>query len=233
MSLTSGGTAPKPFSSGGSSAASAGSGGIVAVFFAWNLPPSRYQVQIDPSRLVVSTTTPRKPYSRVGSCAGRISSAIWWLAPRSIVCTCLRAAQVPEVQRVAVACWPAGPRRRCRSRTAAAGPIRSTPCSRAAGSTRSRSAASAGRARSPTCRGSRSVSQSMMKTPGGPSRAVRAGAAERADVDALGPAVHRCAAANSRSCAAPPRARSPWRSSAAPGRAACRRCRCATSGCPG
>jgi len=34
------------------------------------------QVQIDASRLVVSTTTPTKPYSRVGSCAGRTSSGI-------------------------------------------------------------------------------------------------------------------------------------------------------------
>ena len=38
---------------------------------------SRHHVQIEPSRLVVSTTTPRKPYSRTGSCAGLTSSAIW------------------------------------------------------------------------------------------------------------------------------------------------------------
>jgi len=30
----------------------------------WNLAPSRHQVQIEPSRFVVSTTTPRKPYMR-------------------------------------------------------------------------------------------------------------------------------------------------------------------------
>src|SRR3954452_24092081 len=33
----------------------------------------------------------KKPYSRTGSCAGRTSSAIWWLAPRSIVWTLRRA----------------------------------------------------------------------------------------------------------------------------------------------
>ena len=58
--------------------AGAGSGGMVAVFSMWNLPSSRHQVQIEkPSRLVVSTTTPRKPYSRAGSWAGRTSRAIW------------------------------------------------------------------------------------------------------------------------------------------------------------
>ena len=61
MSVTSGGTAPNPCSKGGSWSFGAGSGGIVAVFSMWNLPPSRHQVQIEPSRFVVSTTTPRKP----------------------------------------------------------------------------------------------------------------------------------------------------------------------------
>ena len=51
-------------------------GGIVAVFRQWKVPFSRHHVQIDPSRLVVSTTTPTKPYSLIGSCAGRTSSAI-------------------------------------------------------------------------------------------------------------------------------------------------------------
>ena len=101
MSVTSGGTAPKPCSSGGSWSFGAGSGGIVAVFSMWNLPPSRHQVQIEPSRFVVSTTTPRKPYSRTGSCAGRTSSAIWWLAPRSIVCTLRRARRSQKWMR-----WP-------------------------------------------------------------------------------------------------------------------------------
>src|SRR4051812_46919732 len=60
MSVTSGGTAPKPLSSGGRSSAGVGSAGIVMVFSMWNLPSSRHQVQIEPSRLVVSTTTPTR-----------------------------------------------------------------------------------------------------------------------------------------------------------------------------
>src|SRR5215510_396005 len=91
MSVTRGGTAPNPCRRGGSWSLDAGSAGIVAVFSMWNLPPSRHQVQIEPSRFVVSTTMPRNSYSRTGSCAGRTSSAIWWLAPRSIVWTLRRA----------------------------------------------------------------------------------------------------------------------------------------------
>src|SRR5713101_6125983 len=53
MSVTSGGTAPKPCNSGGNCSFGAASGGIVAVFSMWNLPPSRHQVQIEPSRFVV------------------------------------------------------------------------------------------------------------------------------------------------------------------------------------
>src|SRR5438093_12406219 len=59
MSVTIGGTAPNPCKRGGSWSLDAGSGGIVAVFSMWNLPPSRHQVQIEPSRFVVSTTTPK------------------------------------------------------------------------------------------------------------------------------------------------------------------------------
>src|ERR1700674_182333 len=70
MSVTSGGTAPNSFRSGGSWSLDAGSGGIVAVFSMWKFPPSRHQVQIEPSRFVASTTTPRNPYSRTGSWAG-------------------------------------------------------------------------------------------------------------------------------------------------------------------
>src|SRR5215217_9235186 len=75
MSVTNGGTAPNPCSNGGSWSLDAGSGGMVAVFSMWNLPSSRHQVHIEPSRFVVSTTTPRKPYSRAGSWAGRTSRA--------------------------------------------------------------------------------------------------------------------------------------------------------------
>src|SRR5215467_14053450 len=65
------------------------------------LPISRHQVQIEPSRFVLSITTPRNPYSRIGSCAGRTSSAIWWLAPRSIVWTLRRARRSQKWTR-----WP-------------------------------------------------------------------------------------------------------------------------------
>src|SRR5205085_6548285 len=47
MSVTSGGTAPKPLSTGGSNSASAGSAGMEMIFFTAHLSPSRYQVQID------------------------------------------------------------------------------------------------------------------------------------------------------------------------------------------
>ena len=63
MSVTSGGTAPSP-SAAAAGRPAAGSGGMVAVFSMRVLPSSRHQVQIEPSRLVVSTTTPRNPYSR-------------------------------------------------------------------------------------------------------------------------------------------------------------------------
>src|SRR4029450_12218197 len=46
---------------------------------------------IEPPGRGVATPTPKKPYSRTGSCAGRTSSTIWWLAPRSIVWTLRRA----------------------------------------------------------------------------------------------------------------------------------------------
>src|SRR5450631_1380723 len=52
MSVTSGGTAPNPCRSGGNWSFGAGSAGMVAVFSMWNLPPSRHQVQIEPSRFV-------------------------------------------------------------------------------------------------------------------------------------------------------------------------------------
>jgi hypothetical protein len=45
--------------------------GMVMVFLASKVPSSlRHQVQIAPCRLVVSTTTPQKPYSFTGSWAG-------------------------------------------------------------------------------------------------------------------------------------------------------------------
>src|SRR5262245_60516845 len=105
MSLTSGGTAPKPLSSGGSTDASAGSGGMVAVFAAWKRPPSRHQVQIEASRLLVSTTTPTKPYSRVGSWAGRRAHSERHLVVRAEVhgLQVTTAAQIPEMELVPIA----------------------------------------------------------------------------------------------------------------------------------
>src|SRR5438046_1250585 len=97
MSATSGGTAPNPCRTGGSWSLDAGSGAIVAVFSMQNLPLSRHQVQIEPSRFVVSITTPRNPYSRTGSCAGRTSRAIWWLVPRSVLWVERRAPRVTRL----------------------------------------------------------------------------------------------------------------------------------------
>jgi hypothetical protein len=59
MSVTSGGTAPKPFRSGGRSAASAGSAGMVMTFRAFHAPRfpftivSRYQRKIDAERSAI------------------------------------------------------------------------------------------------------------------------------------------------------------------------------------
>src|ERR1700739_4458794 len=99
MSVTSGGTAPNPCRRGGSWSLDAGSGGIVAVFSIWNLPPSRHQVQIEPSRFVAPTTTPRNPYSRTGPCAGPGPPSQRHL----VVCAeieCLDVAPGPEVPEV-------------------------------------------------------------------------------------------------------------------------------------
>ena len=61
MSVTSGGTALKPLSSGGSSSSVAGSAGISMIFLTAHLSPSLYQVQIDDerfSRLITQLTKP-------------------------------------------------------------------------------------------------------------------------------------------------------------------------------
>src|SRR5215469_17548656 len=50
MSVTSGGTALKPLSTGGRSSALAGSAGIEITFLTAQPSPSRYQVQIDDDR---------------------------------------------------------------------------------------------------------------------------------------------------------------------------------------
>ena len=61
MSVTSGGTALKPLSTGGSRSGSAGSAGISMIFFTAHLSPSLYQVQIEDerfSRLMTQLTKP-------------------------------------------------------------------------------------------------------------------------------------------------------------------------------
>ena len=65
MSVTSGGTAPNPCSSGGRSALSAGSAGMSMIFFASHrlLPfdPARCHTQTDAERSLSEVTTPAKP----------------------------------------------------------------------------------------------------------------------------------------------------------------------------
>src|SRR5436190_24333779 len=61
MSLTSGGTALKPLSSGGKTSGSAGSAGISIILSIPHLPLSRCQSQMDDERSFSDTTTPRNP----------------------------------------------------------------------------------------------------------------------------------------------------------------------------
>jgi hypothetical protein len=59
--VTSGGTALKPFSTGGKRSGSAGSAGISMIFLTAHLSPSRYQVQIEADkslRLITALTKP-------------------------------------------------------------------------------------------------------------------------------------------------------------------------------
>ena len=61
MSVTRGGTALKPLSTGGRSSAFAGSAGIEMIFFTAHLLPSRNQVQIEEDRSFRLTTQLTKP----------------------------------------------------------------------------------------------------------------------------------------------------------------------------
>ena len=62
MSVISGGTAPNGWRIGGSSSASAGSGGIVMTFSTETVPSSaRLQSQTEALRSAVDVTTPTKP----------------------------------------------------------------------------------------------------------------------------------------------------------------------------
>src|SRR5262245_46550514 len=79
-SVTNGGTALNPFSSGGSNSGSAGSGGISIPSRTLHSPLpfclSLCQTQTDAERSFSDVTTPRNPYASPGSCAGRNSSTI-------------------------------------------------------------------------------------------------------------------------------------------------------------
>src|SRR6516165_2426081 len=99
MSVTSGGTALKPLSTGGSKSGSAGSAGIEMIFFTAHLLPSRYQVQIDDDKSFKLMTQLTKPYGFVGSCAGRNSNTSWCSSPKSISCKCLRLVKSQKCKR--------------------------------------------------------------------------------------------------------------------------------------
>src|SRR5690606_4265321 len=92
MSLTRGGTAAKPWSSGGRVDGSAGSAGISITFRTAQSPVSRsrYHIQTELDRSARLSTTPTKPYARRGLCAGRSSSTICCSAPSSSFFTCER-----------------------------------------------------------------------------------------------------------------------------------------------
>jgi hypothetical protein len=67
MSVTSGGTAAKGWSAGGSSEGSAGSAGMLITFFASQLPFSRCHSQTEAERSATLITTPTKPHVFPGS----------------------------------------------------------------------------------------------------------------------------------------------------------------------
>jgi len=94
MSVTSGGTAPNPCRSGGSWSLGVGSAGMSPLCGIWRPRATRSR-----SSLPGLWCRPRRRGSR--TCAGRTSSAIWWLAPRSIVCTLRRALRFQKWTR-----WP-------------------------------------------------------------------------------------------------------------------------------
>ena len=85
MSVTSGGTALKGLSAGGSTEGSAGSAGISITFLIDHSSPVRFHIHTEAERSLVEMTTPTKPKVLVGSCEGRSSSAICCSAPRSSV----------------------------------------------------------------------------------------------------------------------------------------------------
>ena len=106
MSVTSGGTAPKPFSSGGSRSGSAGSAGIsitLRIFHCpFPLPPSRCQSQIGRGEVFQTVTTPTNPYG-LGGIVRRPQFQHHLLLRTEIQHLQMAAlAQVPDVHRVTV-----------------------------------------------------------------------------------------------------------------------------------
>src|SRR5262249_58461435 len=75
MSVTSGGTAPKPCSSGGNCSAGAGSAGVVITLLGAHLPLGSCPSQIDADRSSTLANTPTNPYFLAGAWAGPRSSA--------------------------------------------------------------------------------------------------------------------------------------------------------------
>src|SRR6516165_12158583 len=99
MSVTSGGTALKPLSTGGRRSGSAGSAGIEIIFLTAHLSPSRYQVQIEDDKSFRLITQLTNPCGLVGSCAGRNSKTSWCSSPKSISCKCLRLVKSQKCRR--------------------------------------------------------------------------------------------------------------------------------------
>src|SRR5689334_6351343 len=83
ISVTRGGTALNPLSSGGNWSSLAGSAGISITFLTAHWLPSLYQVQIEDDRFSRLTTQLTKPYALVGSWAGLSSKTNWYLSPKS------------------------------------------------------------------------------------------------------------------------------------------------------
>jgi hypothetical protein len=101
MSVTSGGTAPNGWITGGSCSASAGSAGISMTLRASTFRRRRSQSQTLALRSAVETTTPTKPYACAGRAPGAAQDHLLLGAEvdRLLVAAAL---EVPHVQLVAV-----------------------------------------------------------------------------------------------------------------------------------
>ena len=106
MSVTNGGTALKPFSSGGSFSGSAGSAGISITLRTAHLPflppSSRYHIQMEDERSFRETTTPTNPKVFLGSCDGPKFEHHLLLRAQVNFLQVAALIQIPDVQFVAV-----------------------------------------------------------------------------------------------------------------------------------